>query len=62
MHTEDLSKKISAALKSWQEAQQGQSNGYEYEKSFVELWAKLGKEVLQSSLGDEGYDKNRKKK
>ena len=62
MKPEDLSQKISAAVKSWQEEQSNQTSGYEYEKSFVDLWAKLGKEVLQASLGDEDYDKNRKKK
>ncbi|WP_020528229.1 hypothetical protein [Flexithrix dorotheae] len=62
MTTEELTAKIQAEIKLWQASQQGQTSGYEYEKSFVEVWAKLGREVLQNSLGDESYKKNKKKK
>lgn len=59
---EDLSKKISEELSKWQKSQSRQEDGYEYEKSFTELWLKLGKEVFQQSLGEESYDRNTKKK
>ncbi len=39
-------------LKSWTYSKQQQTSGYEYEKSFVDLWEQLGKKVLQASLGN----------
>ena len=39
-------------IKDWQESQKHQTSGYEYEKSFVDLWEQLGKKVLQASLGN----------
>lgn len=62
MKPEDLTQKIAQQLKQWQKAQQNQTSGYGYEKSFTELWQKLGQEVFQSSLGEEKYAKNIKKK
>lgn len=62
MTPQELTQKIAQRLEQWQKAQQNQTSGYEYEKSFTELWQQLGKEVFQSSLGEEQYDKNYKKK
>lgn len=62
MKPEDLNEKIAQQLKQWQQVQENQTSGYEYEKSFTDLWQKLGQEVFQLSLGDATYQKNRKKK
>lgn len=62
MKPEDLNEKIAQQLKQWQQAQENQTSGYEYEKSFTELWQKLGQEVFQASLGEPNYAKNIKKK
>jgi hypothetical protein len=62
MKPEKLTQKFAEKLAQWQKAQEHQTSGYEYEKSFTELWQQLGQEVFQSSLGDEEYNRNRKKK
>jgi hypothetical protein len=62
MTPQELTQKIAQRLEQWQKAQENQMSGYEYEKSFTELWQQLGKEVFQSSLGEEQYNKNYKKK
>jgi hypothetical protein len=33
----------------------------DYERGFVELWTELGRQVLQSELGDPGVDRRKKK-
>lgn len=53
MKPENLTQKIAEKLAQWQKAQENQTSGYAYEKSFTELWQPLGQEVFQSSLGDE---------
>jgi hypothetical protein len=62
MNTADLSQQIAQQLAQWHLSQEKQTNGYEYEKSFTDLWQKLGQEVFQASLGEAAYNKNRKKK
>ena len=47
----DITSKIELALSQWKESQKGQTSGYEYESSFVQLWRQLGQEVFQQSLG-----------
>lgn len=36
----------------WEKSQEGQTSGFEYEKSFDEMWTELGREVLQESVND----------
>ncbi|WKN30806.1 hypothetical protein PZB74_17765 [Porifericola rhodea] len=60
--SDELTQKIAQELKAWQKSQENQPSGYAYEKSFTELWQKLGKEVFQASIGDNKYAKNSKKK
>jgi hypothetical protein len=62
MNIEDLTQKITQQLAQWQACQENQTSGYQYEKSFTDLWQKLGQEVFQSSLGEAKYRKNSKKK
>ena len=62
MKEDTITQKIADELKAWKESQKGQTDFYEYEKTFVELWFKLGREVLQDGLGDGHYKKNIKKK
>lgn len=62
MNVQDLTQKIAQRLAQWQQVGQNQTSGYEYEKSFTELWQQLGQEVFQSSVGDNEYNKNYKKK
>lgn len=62
MNPQELTQKIAQRLEQWQKAQENQTSGYQYEKSFTELWQQLGQEVFQSSMGEVSYDKNYKKK
>jgi hypothetical protein len=52
---EILSKKIDE----W--GHQPKSDGYEYEKSFIELMQGLNQELFQLSVGDLPQDRNKKK-
>ena len=45
----------------WETSQQGQTSGYEYERSFVEMWQKLGSKILQNSVGKLPESRNQKK-
>ncbi|MBT30741.1 MAG: hypothetical protein CMO01_13865 [Thalassobius sp.] len=62
MKEDAITQKIANKLKAWKASQKGQTDFYEYEKSFVETWLKLGKEVLQDGLDNGNYKKNTKKK
>jgi hypothetical protein len=43
---------LAEQITQWKESQKGQTSGYEYEQSFVELWQRLGKEVFQENVGE----------
>jgi hypothetical protein len=45
----------------WEQNPMRQTSGYEYEKSFTEMWQALGNKVLQQSVGKLSTDKNAKK-
>lgn len=57
---ETLTEKVMKTYFQWKTAQQQQTSGYDYEKSFVEMWQTLGKEVFQESIGEIPKDKNKK--
>lgn len=61
MMTEDDFLKL--AQKKYQKLQslQGIDNFYDYEKSFDLIWQELGREVLESSLGEVSSDRRKKK-
>ena len=44
----------------WQEQYSNSSSGYDYEKSFVEMWQSLGRAVLEASANSVA-EKDRKK-
>ena len=50
-----------AEIEAWHGQQQDQQDGYEYETSFVELWHKLGQQVLQESMGALPESRHKKK-
>ena len=61
MDEQQMSEMIKAEITKWFESQKNQTNGYEYEKSFVECWRAVGQEVFQQSLGKIPGSKNEKK-
>lgn len=48
-------------LRKWLKSQEGQTDGYEYEKSFVEFMRQVSQETLQISIGEVPDSKNKKK-
>ncbi len=57
----ELYDQLQAELEVWHQSQTDQQDGYEYERSFVELWRKLGQDVLQESMGRLPKSRNQKK-
>lgn len=53
--------KFEKHLRTWSESQEGQTEGYEYEKSFVEFMRQVSQETFQLSLGVIPESKNKKK-
>ena len=58
---EDQKSRFAELYQQWKKNQQGQNNGYEYEKSFVEMWRQLGQEMFQQSMGELKKSRNTKK-
>ena len=61
MNEEQISAMIKKEVAAWYASQQGQTDGYQYEKTFVECWRSVGQKVLQESLGRIPGSKNKKK-
>ena len=55
---EDFLKIMQQHYQEWEQNPQRQSSGYEYEKTFTEMWQTLGNKVLQQSMGKLSTDKN----
>jgi hypothetical protein len=52
---------FSEKIEQWLEEQEQQTDGFEYERSYVETIQDISKEVFQMSLGAEPKSKNQKK-
>jgi hypothetical protein len=59
MDKEEMMKRFKDKVRAWEESQRGQTSGFEYEKSFDEMWTELGREVLEESLGEEPSDRKK---
>ncbi len=53
--------RLTSALSDWENSEQRDLSGYEYEKTFVEMWRKLGAEIFQQSVGEIPSNRNLKK-
>ena len=53
--------RMTSALQEWESSEQRQVSSYEYEKTFVEMWRKLGTEIFQQSMGELPSNRNLKK-
>ena len=51
MEEKQLSELIMQKISEWKESQKGQTDGYEYERSFDFMMQSIGKEILQESMG-----------
>ena len=61
MDEQQISAMVKTEVARWFKSQQGQTNGYDYEKTFVESWQSVGQKVFQQSLGKIPGSKNEKK-
>lgn len=52
---------VKKEVSAWFSSQQNQTDGYEYERTFVECWRSVGRKVLQESMGKIPGSKNEKK-
>lgn len=59
---EKLSKEFHERLVEWEKSQEGQTNGYEYERSFVEMMRQLTKDAFEEMAGTQMANKNKKKR
>jgi hypothetical protein len=57
----ELQEHIRREIEAWHQSQQGQTSGYEFEKTFVETGMRLGQEVFQEQLGRLPKSRNQKK-
>jgi hypothetical protein len=53
---------FSGKISSWIDSQEGQTDGFEYERSYVEAMQRISSEVFQLSMGKNPKSKNQKKK
>lgn len=61
MHENQLNELISQKIKEWKISQQGQTDGYTYEKSFDSMMQSIGRDILQESVGALPSNKKLKK-
>ena len=61
MNENQLNDIIDQKIIEWKESQNGQTDGYEYERSFTEMMQNIGREILQESVGKIPENKNLKK-
>lgn len=57
----DLLFHIKEKISQWEHNPQRMESGYEYEKTFVEMWQSLGRDVFQESVGPLAKSRNSKK-
>jgi hypothetical protein len=57
----ELHDHIRREIEAWNQSQHGQTSGYDFEKTFVETWMRLGQEVFQEQLGPLPKSRNQKK-
>lgn len=58
---EKLAKMFQERITSWEKRQIGQTDGYEYERSFAETMRQIEEDVFKDMTGTELKNKNKKK-
>lgn len=58
---ENLLQMMQQHYQKWEQNPQRLVSGYDYEKTFTEMWQSLGAKVLQQTMGSLPRDKNAKK-
>lgn len=62
MDEKQLSEIIAQKIAEWKQSQEGQKDGYEYEKTFDKMMQEIGKSILQESIGKVPESRKLKKK
>jgi len=58
----ELLERLRTEVALWSQEQQNPSDAYSFEKTFVEMWNRLGHEVLQDHFGKLPKSRNLKKR
>lgn len=61
MDEQQIATMVKKEVSAWFASQQGETDGYEYERTFVECWRSVGQKVFQQSMGKIPGSKNEKK-
>ena len=56
-----IAEMVKERLSAWKNSQEGQTNGYEYERSFAEMMQQIESEIFKEMTGTEVKGKNKKK-
>lgn len=57
-----IAEMVKERLSAWKNSQKGQTDGYEYERSFAEMMHQVESEIFKEMTGTEVRDKNKKKR
>lgn len=57
-----IAKIVIERLTAWEKSQEGQKDGYKYEKTYVEMMRQLEKEIFQEMSATKIQNKNKKKR
>jgi hypothetical protein len=59
---EKMANRLKEMLEQWENNPERMKNGFQYEKTFVDMMRVFEKELFQESIGEVSKDKNAKKK
>jgi len=59
---EKMANRLKEMLEQWENNPERMKNGFQYEKTFVDMMRVFEKELFQASVGEVSKDKNAKKK
>jgi hypothetical protein len=60
MEEKQIADMIMERYQQWKQNQQGQTNGYEFERSFDVMWREMGQQIMQEGVGELPSDKRKK--
>jgi hypothetical protein len=60
MEEKQIASMIMEGYQQWKQNQQGQTSGYEFERSFDEMWREMGRKIMQEGVGELPADKRKK--
>lgn len=58
---EKIAKMVIERITAWEKSQEGQKDGYKYEKTYVEMMRQIEKDIFQEMSATKILNKNKKK-